>query len=202
MTIQHILVPTDFSPSAAQALEYAIALATRLQARVTLIHVISPVLWGSGDVAAALPPTYFAELEAVAQEEIDDALTRVHAAGLTGQTLVVYVSPFERIIATARDNNVDLIVMGTHGRTGLPHLLLGSVAERVVAPGTVPGPGHTRHHGCRGGSLARARVDRIKHREDEASGEMWIACAMSPAASIRIKPSPGAPDACPATLPY
>jgi nucleotide-binding universal stress UspA family protein len=145
--IQHILVPTDFSPAAAQALEYAIALATRLQARVTLLHVLAPVFWGTGDVPAAPPPTYMEEIEAAAHQEIEDALTRVRAAGLEGQALVGYGPPFERIITTARDNGVDLIVMGTHGRTGLPHLLLGSVAERVlrlapcpvlVTRGTVP----------------------------------------------------------------
>lgn len=125
MTIQHILVPTDFSPYAEQALEYAIALATRLQAGVTLLHVISPVVWGTGDVPMAPPPTYCEEIEAVAQQGLEDALKRVRAAGLEGQTLVVYGPPFERIITTARDHGVDLIVMGTHGRTGLPHLLKG-----------------------------------------------------------------------------
>ena len=147
MTIQHILVPTDFSPYAEQALDYAIALAKRLQARVTLIHVISPVLWGTGDVPAAPPPTYCEAIEAEVQQGIEAALKRVRAAGLEGQTLVAYGAPFDRIITTARDQGVDLIVMGTHGRTGLPHLFLGSVAERVVrlAPcpvlvtrGTVP----------------------------------------------------------------
>ena len=132
MTQQHILVPTDFSASAEQALDYAIMLATRLHARVTLIHVIAPVFWGTGETTALPPPTYCAEVEANAQQGIEAALTRVRTAGLEGQTMVVYGVPFERIIAAARDQGVDLIVMGTHGRTGLSHLLVGSVAERVV----------------------------------------------------------------------
>jgi universal stress protein A len=132
MTLQHILVPTDFSTYAEQALDYAITLAQCLQARVTLIHVISPGIWGTGEVTTAPPPGYFEEIEADAQQQIEVALQRVHAAGLEGQPLVVYGAPFERIITVARDQGVDLIVMGTHGRTGLPHLLLGSVAERVV----------------------------------------------------------------------
>jgi universal stress protein A len=132
MTIQHILVPTDFSAYAEQALDYAIALAKPLQARVTLLHAISAVFWGTGDVAMAPPPAYFDALEAEAQQQIEQACTRVREAGLLGETMVVYGVPFERIILAARDHHIDLIVMGTHGRTGLLHVLLGSVAERVV----------------------------------------------------------------------
>lgn len=114
---------------------------------MTLLHVISPVLWGTGDGPAAPPPTYLDAIEADAQQGIEDALTRVRVAGLDGQALVAYGAPFDRIITTACQEGVDLIVMGTHGRSGLPHLLMGSVAERVVrlAPcpvlvtrGTVP----------------------------------------------------------------
>ena len=64
------------------------------------------------------------EIEAAAHQGIEDALTRVRAAGLEGQALVGYGPPFECIMTTARDNGMDLIVMGTHGRPGLPHLLL------------------------------------------------------------------------------
>jgi nucleotide-binding universal stress UspA family protein len=132
MALQHILVPTDFSACAEQALDYAIAFATRLRARVTLIHVISPVFWGAGEATVAPPPTYFAELEAAAEQDIEAALKHVRAAGLEGQTMVVHGFPFESILTAARDQGVDLIIMGTHGRTGLPHILIGSVAERVV----------------------------------------------------------------------
>jgi nucleotide-binding universal stress UspA family protein len=72
------------------------------------------------------------ELESVAQQSLEQAFQRVRAAGLDGEVMVLHGSPFEGIVSTARDQGVDLIVMGSHGRTGLPHLLLGSVAERVV----------------------------------------------------------------------
>lgn len=132
MTIQHLLVATDFSADADQALDYAIALAIPLQARVTLLHAISAVFWGTGDVAMAPPTEYFDALETEAQQQIEQACTRVREAGLEGETIVVYGVPFECIITAARHHNIDLIVMGTHGRTGLRHVLLGSVAERVV----------------------------------------------------------------------
>ena len=149
MTVQHILVPTDFSADADRALEYAITLAGTLHARVTLLHVLSTLYWGTGDVPGALPATFLDELEAVTQQSMAQILQRVRHAGIEGETLVEYGSPYARIIAVAQEHNVDLIVMGSHGRTGLQHILLGSVAERVVrlAPcpvlvtrGPAPGP--------------------------------------------------------------
>lgn len=72
------------------------------------------------------------ELETAAQQSLAQALQRVHAAGLEGKTMVVHGTPFACIVAAARDQGVDLMVMGSHGRTGLQHILLGSVAEHVV----------------------------------------------------------------------
>jgi nucleotide-binding universal stress UspA family protein len=131
-TPQHLLVPTDFSPDAQRALDDAIALARVLHARVTLLHVISAVSWATGDLPGALSATVLEELEAVAQQSLEPALQRVRAARLDGEALVVHGSAFACIVAAARDQGIDLIVMGSHGRTGLRHVLLGSVAERVV----------------------------------------------------------------------
>jgi nucleotide-binding universal stress UspA family protein len=126
-----MLVPTDFSPDAERALDYAIALASALHARVTLLHVISAVYWAMGEVPGALSATVMEELETVAQQSLEQTLQRVHAARLDGD-MVVHGSPFACVVATAHDQGVDLIAMGAHGRTGLPHVLLGSVADRVV----------------------------------------------------------------------
>lgn len=128
----HILVPMDFSPYAECALEYAIALANALHARVTLLHVISALYWAMGEIPEALSVTVLEELETVAQQRLEHALQRVRAAGLDGEAIVVHGTPFACIVAAARNHGVDLIVMGSHGRTGLQHVLLGSVAERVV----------------------------------------------------------------------
>ena len=128
----HLLVPTDFSPYAERALDYAIALASALRARVTLLHVISALYWATGDLPGALSAAVLEELEAVARQSLKQALQRVRDAGLDGEAMVVHGSPFECIVAAARDQGIDLIVMGSHGRTGLRHVLLGSVAERVV----------------------------------------------------------------------
>src|SRR5262245_55278502 len=116
MTTQHILVPVDFSGYADQALEYASALASKLPARLTLLHVIHMMPIGVVDGGAALPYSYIQELAAEVQQGMETYRQRVQKAGLEGTTVVVHGIPFQSIIDTARDQNVDLIVMGTHGR--------------------------------------------------------------------------------------
>jgi nucleotide-binding universal stress UspA family protein len=132
MTTQHILVPVDFSEYAEQALEDAIGLASKLPAHLTLLHVIHMVPLGIVDGGATLPQSYLQALEAEAQHRMEAYRQRVQAAGLEGAVIMVHGVPFQSIVDTARDQNVDLIVIGTHGRTGLAHVFLGSVAEKVV----------------------------------------------------------------------
>ena len=129
MPAQHILVPIDFSASADHALDYAMRLARTLQARLTLLHVIEPFIVGSVE---SLPYTYIQDLEARVTDLMTSYRERVTEAGLQSDFAIVHGVPFHVIIDTARTAHIDLIIMGTHGRTGLPHVLLGSVAERVV----------------------------------------------------------------------
>lgn len=84
------------------------------------------------DMGVTLPETYLQEVKAEAQRSMEAALARVTAAGLTGERIILYGAPFQEIIDTAKARQVDLIIMGTHSRTGLLHVLLGSVAEKVV----------------------------------------------------------------------
>lgn len=85
-----------------------------------------------GDMATGFPATYLTQMETDTQQGIQTSLDRVHQKGLQGEMDIVHGVPFQTIIDIARDKNVDLIVMGTHGRTGLTHVLMGSVAEKVV----------------------------------------------------------------------
>jgi nucleotide-binding universal stress UspA family protein len=132
MSMQHILVPIDFSPYATQALDFAIDLASKLSARLTLLHAIDVIPLGLAEGGVALPPTYIDTLEAEMQQSLETYSRRVQEAGLNCDIMIVQGTPFQSIIDAARDKQVDLIIMGTHGRTGLKHLLLGSVAEKVV----------------------------------------------------------------------
>lgn len=132
MTIQHILVPTDFSEYANDALDYAIELAKTLQARLTLLHIIQLTPMTMGDMYGSSLEAYLEAMENEAQKHMEALLNRVHQEGLEGETAIVQGVPFQLIVDMAGSQDVDLIVMGTHGRTGLTHVLMGSVAERVV----------------------------------------------------------------------
>ena len=138
MTIQHILVPIDFSDYADNALDDAIALATVLQARLTVLYVLHLSTLALGEVPTAVLDDTLEAIEANAQLRIQQALTRVQQSGLQGDSAIIEGIPFQMIIETAESREVDLIVMGTQGRTGLSHALMGSVAENVV--GLAPCP--------------------------------------------------------------
>ena len=132
MLAQHILVPTDFSADADQALDYAIALAQALQARLTLLHVFHLSPLSVGEMPPAVLTATLQEMETNAHQRMQATLTRVHHAGLQADSAIIEGMPFQTIIDTAQARGADLIIMGTHGRTGLIHVLMGSVAEKVV----------------------------------------------------------------------
>jgi nucleotide-binding universal stress UspA family protein len=142
-----LLVAVDFSPFSRIALSYASDVAKRLESAVIVVHVIPgeavevriaerhperPLLVGASH---AMHDEGLAELVHEQREKAYEALQQFLPGDLAGQTVELRVlvgSPFERILETARDDNVDLIVLGTHGRSGLSRLITGSVAERVV----------------------------------------------------------------------
>jgi nucleotide-binding universal stress UspA family protein len=127
MNVQHILVPMDFSSDAEQALVCAVGLAQQFQAHLTLLHVIYIPVTTEVNLS-----TYFTELEAGAQQGMETYQKRVEDEGLTVDTVIIRGTPFREIVEIAETKQVDLIIRGTHGRTGIRHLLMGRVAERVV----------------------------------------------------------------------
>jgi nucleotide-binding universal stress UspA family protein len=138
MIVQHVLVPIDFSTTADRALAYAIALAQQLQARLTLLHVLDLTPVTMDEMPAGVAATYLDDLETDAQHLLQASLERVQRAGLQAESLLVQGTPTQTIVDTAGEQGVDLIIMGTHGRTGLAHVFLGSVAEHVVRQGPCP----------------------------------------------------------------
>ncbi len=133
MPRKHFLVPLDFSTHAQHALEYALELAKRLQARLTLLHVVHIPPLGEVDVS-----TYMHEVDAVARQSMQPYVQRLKEAGVEGTARIVHGVPWQQVVDTAQDIHADLIVMGTHGRTGLQHVLLGSVTEKVVRHAPCP----------------------------------------------------------------
>lgn len=139
--ITKILVPVDFSPHAERAFGYATALARRLGAELTLVHVVEdPYATGAWGTEAYLPNSaeLLQEVIVSAGRELTTWTVREAATGLTVKTAVIPGRPAQAIIEHAASEGHDLIVMGTHGRTGLSHAVMGSVAERVLRKAPCP----------------------------------------------------------------
>ena len=141
-SVTRILVPTDFSEPSDAALEYAATLAGRLGASLHLLHVFEdPYLSGgafAAEMYAPVPEDLREALLTEAKRELEDRLAKLEARHVEASA-DVYTGPTARAIADyARTHELDLIVMGTHGRGGMAHLLLGSVAERVVRTAPCP----------------------------------------------------------------
>jgi nucleotide-binding universal stress UspA family protein len=129
---KRILVATDFSEQAGRALEAAIALASRSQAELHLVHALEVALPLFEPYAVVLPADWIGEARRLAQEKLEEAQARVKARGLSGSVQIGDVPAAHAIAEHARAIGADLVVLGTHGHTGLKHVLLGSVAERTV----------------------------------------------------------------------
>ena len=134
-TITRILVPTDFSETSDAALEWAKTIAGTLGASLHLLHVFEdPFVTGAfaAEAYAPLPPATRAALIDDARARLTHRLTKEEQARFRSTTEIVSGVSAPSIVEYAQERNIDLIVMGTHGRTGVAHLLIGSVAERVV----------------------------------------------------------------------
>ena len=126
-----ILVPTDFSECAQDAAEQARRLAERLEATIHVLHVVEPFIVAPA-LGESLPVSFVEERDARAEKELQIQVTVNEEAGLKTTSCLMHGSPFVEIVRYAREHGIDLIVMGTHGRTGLDHAIIGSVAENVV----------------------------------------------------------------------
>jgi nucleotide-binding universal stress UspA family protein len=134
-TIRRILVPTDFSAPSDAALDFAKTIATTFGASLHLLHVFEdPFVTGAfaAEAYAPMPPATRAALLADARARLKHRLTQDEQARFDASAELVTGVSAMAIVEYARDHEIDLIVMGTHGRTGMAHLLIGSVAERVV----------------------------------------------------------------------
>jgi universal stress protein A len=139
--ISRILVPTDFHAPSDAALDYARALAGEFGASIDLVHVFDdPFTSGAfiGDGTVMMPVDLQESLLNSAREQLEQRHAG-HATTLPGSsTELLMGAPAKRIVERAKETQADIIVMGTQGRSGLGHLLLGSVAERVVRTATCP----------------------------------------------------------------
>jgi universal stress protein A len=139
MEICQILAPTDFSEFSRQAIDYAFELAQTFGAKLLLLHVIElPAYPIEGFVPPSIGTTLSEDLERQASLDLAQVLPKAQDTKVEVIRLVVVGTPYRKIVEVAEEEKLDLIVMATHGRTGLSHLVMGSVAERVVRTAPCP----------------------------------------------------------------
>ena len=129
--IKKILVPIDFSDYSKSALKYAVNFCKNCQAEMILIYVVEPVIYppdfSMGQIAI---PSVNSEWDERARQELDKLAKEEIPSGMTVKTIIKTGKPFIEIIETAGELDVDLIIIATHGRSGMEHILFGSTAEK------------------------------------------------------------------------
>lgn len=133
-----ILCPTDFGEGSDAALAYAVDLAKALGAQVLVIHTYEIPMVGFPDGTLVATAELASRVLEGAEQGLKAAAARHAQSGVSLRTLVKQGETWRTIIETAESEGAGMIVMGTHGRRGLPRALLGSVAEKVVRTATCP----------------------------------------------------------------
>lgn len=136
VAIKNILFPTDFSSFAEHALTYAVAMAQEFDATLYMLYVEELLPYVPSDPDRKFPDP--ATVAHRAQEEMKAAVSPETESAIQVKRFVARGIPAEEIVDFARNNDIDLIVMATHGRTGLTHVLLGSTTEKVVRKASCP----------------------------------------------------------------
>ena len=130
--LQKILVPTDFSDLSQRALEFALSLTDRFRAKLYLMHVWELPLAGSLLPPDPYPESVLTEEQTAEEEHLTKVANALKASGFDVEPVFVFGRSYVEIVKAATDLTVDLIVLASHGRNGVSHLLLGSIAEKVV----------------------------------------------------------------------
>ena len=139
--IRRVLHASDFSPASRVAFAKAVDMAKANRAELLLVHVITPVMPIVTDDGYVNPKTWEdieASTKAAAQKQLAALVGKARKAGARVKALLSDGVPHEQIIRLARSKHADVVVLGTHGRTGLAKFFLGSVAGRVVSLSSVP----------------------------------------------------------------
>ncbi len=139
MQIRTILFPTDFSQGARAAMDYAVSLAQDYKARLILLYVIQDISIAEWYIPSSISAAdLVADMQKSASKEMEKWAAEVGGRVPGVETLIERGVPFVEIIRVAREKNADLLVIGTHGRTGIDHMLFGSTAEKVVRKSPCP----------------------------------------------------------------
>lgn len=139
INLKKILVPTDFSESARRALSYGISFAREYDAELTLLHVVETVAVGyASDLFPVPMAEVFQEISGYARAELTKLAEEARERGVRVKEQVTQGKPAADILRVAREDAIDMIVLGTHGKGVLDHALFGSTTERVVRKAPCP----------------------------------------------------------------
>ncbi len=139
INLKRILVPTDFSESASHALRYGISFAREYKAELILLHVVETLSVGyASDLFPVPMAEVLEEITGYAVTELGKLASEAKERGIAPREVVIQGKPAAEIIRYARENAIDMIVLGTHGRGVLDHALVGSTTERVVRKAPCP----------------------------------------------------------------
>ena len=146
IAIKNVLVATDFSEPSTTALDYGRAIARSFSASLHVLHCLDNRIQGMlGDWPPVNYATLLEELESAARQRLEETVSEDDRRELNAMTVLpTFAPPANAIVTYAREAKIDLVVMGTHGRGGFSHLIMGSVAEKVVR--TAPCPVLTVRH--------------------------------------------------------
>ncbi len=137
--ISKVLVPIDFSDYSKSALKYAVNFVKHFEAQLILVYVVEPVIYppdfSMGQIAI---PSVDVEMDKRAVEELNKLANQEIPGEIKVKSIVKTGKPFIEIIETAGEEDVDLIIIATHGHTGMEHILFGSTAEKVVRKAPCP----------------------------------------------------------------
>jgi nucleotide-binding universal stress UspA family protein len=136
--IRTILAPVDFGTSAEHSLDVALDLAKSVGASVHVVHVYQIPVYGFPDGAFLAGPEIATRMSEAAQKGLDAVLERAGKSGIRVTGSLRQGAAHDEIVAAAKELSADLVVIGTHGRRGLSHALMGSVAEKVVRISPIP----------------------------------------------------------------
>ncbi|HEX9757527.1 MAG TPA: universal stress protein [Nitrospiria bacterium] len=131
-----ILVPVDFTEYSDEAISYAELLAITFQAKILLFHVIEQFTYSVSDTIQVMD--HYTTLKEISEQMLENKKKQLKRKGIVVESMVLKGNPALEIVKYSETKRVNLIVIGSHGRTGIQHLVLGSVAERVVRMSSCP----------------------------------------------------------------
>ena len=139
ISLRKILVPIDFSEYSKKALQYAIPFARQFNAKIYLLYVVEPTVYPAdfsfGQIGM---PNVENELRVKGEQELHELITNEVKGAVQAEAVVKVGLPFVEVVSLAKDEDIELIVVATHGHTGVEHVLFGSTAEKIVRKAPCP----------------------------------------------------------------